>query len=198
MTSTVAPWAMADCAMLTWVASLPSAFCTVNSDDGSPAAANAAFRYGASKSIHRLDDVVSGMMTATLPLPSGASGASGFSALNEGSMSLTVSDGAPAFALAGADVPAALAGAEAELVLELQAAISSAALRPAAVRPALFIRPALSVREDTNVPRFSLSRAWEPRGEPGLPGERICAPGHRDQQALGGIVRSVKPGRPST
>ena len=50
MTSTVAPWAMADCAMLTWVASLPSAFCTVNSDDGSPAAANAAFRYGSSKS----------------------------------------------------------------------------------------------------------------------------------------------------
>ena len=29
MTSTVAPWAMADCAMLTWLASLPSAFCTV-------------------------------------------------------------------------------------------------------------------------------------------------------------------------
>src|SRR5215469_1526129 len=123
MISTVAPWLMADCAMLTWVASLPSAFCTVRSDDGSPAAANAAFRYGASNSTQRVDDVVSGRMTATLPLPCGASAASAFRALNEGSISLTVSDG-PVLELAGA-VPVA-AGAEVELALEVQAAISSA------------------------------------------------------------------------
>src|ERR1700722_9314884 len=94
MISTVAPLVMSDCAMLTCVASLPSAFCTVRFDDGSPAAANAAFRYGASNSAHRADDVVSGRMTATLPLPSGTSDASALSALNEGLIWLTVSDGA--------------------------------------------------------------------------------------------------------
>src|SRR5579863_1587667 len=157
MISTVAPCEMADCAMLTCVASLPSAFCTVRLADGRPAAANAAFRYGASNSTHRLDDVVSGRMTATLPLPLGASAASAFRAVNEGSMSLTVRDGVPELELAGPALEgAALEAAEEELVAELQAATSSAALRPAATRPALFIWPALFVREDTNVPRFSL------------------------------------------
>jgi hypothetical protein len=142
------------------VASLPSAFCTVRSDEGSPAAANAAFRYGASNSTHRVDDVVSGRMTATLPLPFGASDASAFRAVNEGLISLTVRDGAP-LEFTGAVALAVLAGADAELLaLELQAATSSAALRLTAVRPALFIRPALFVREATDVPRFSLSRAW--------------------------------------
>src|ERR1700722_18296343 len=176
MISTVAPLAMADCAMLTCVASLPSAFCTVRSDDGSPAAANAAFRYGASNSTHRVDDVVSGRMTATLPLPSGASEASAFRALNEGPMSLTVRDGTAAleFAVAAPEGAEPLAaGVEVELALELQAATSSAALRPTAVRPALFTRPALLVRGDTNLPRFSLSRPVA-TAEPGLPGERVC------------------------
>src|ERR1700722_7918105 len=158
MISTVAPLAMADCAMLTCTASLPSAFCTLRSDDGSPAAANAAFRYGASKNCHRVDDVVSGRMTATFPLPLGASTASAFRALNEGLISLTVRDGSTALEFADAAAPVALAGADAELALELQAAASSAALRPTAVRPALFIRPALFVREDTTYLAFHFSR----------------------------------------
>jgi hypothetical protein len=76
-------------------------------------------------------------------------------------MSPTVSDDdAVLLALAGALLLAAalelagaeLAGAELELELELElhAATSSAALRPAAVRPALFSRLALFIREDTN------------------------------------------------
>ena len=101
MISTVAPLVMADCAMLTCLASLPRASCTVRFADGSPAAANAAFRYGSSNSSHRVDDVVSGRMTATLPLPSGASGASAFRALNVGPMSLTVRDGVLALELDG-------------------------------------------------------------------------------------------------
>src|SRR5512142_3484051 len=117
MISTPAPLVMSDCAMLTCVASLPSAFCTTRFDAGSPAAANAAFRYGASNSTHRVDDVVSGRMTATLPLPAGASELSCFRALNEGSMSLTVSD-----------EPALLGLAEA---LWLAGALELAGLEPA-------------------------------------------------------------------
>ncbi len=41
---------MAVCASLNWVESLPSAFCTVNCDDVSPALGNDSFRYGASNS----------------------------------------------------------------------------------------------------------------------------------------------------
>src|SRR5579872_5559195 len=93
-------------------------------------------------------------MTATLPLPSGASGASAFRALNVGPMSLTVRDGALALELDGAGLAAV--GAELGLLPGLQAAISSAALRPAALRPALF------AREDKNVPRFRLP-AWQAR-----------------------------------
>src|SRR3984957_7529126 len=155
MISTVAPWAMADCAMLTWGASLPSAFCTVRSEDGSPAAANAAFRYGASNSTQRVDDVVSGRMTATLPLPRDASGASAFSALNEGSMSLTVRCGSvPELAALAAGFVAAGAELGLGLALERQAATSSAALRHAAVRPALFMWPALFMRDRSSLFTF--------------------------------------------
>src|SRR5579859_3638667 len=110
-------------------------------------------------------------MTATLPLPSGASGASAFRALNVGPMSLTVRDGALALELEGAGLAAV--GAEMGLLPGLQAAISSAALRPAAVRPALFLRPAVFAREDKNVPRFSLTRLAAAPGV-GPPGERVC------------------------
>src|SRR5579859_1685181 len=110
-------------------------------------------------------------MTATLPLPSGASGASAFRALNVGPMSLTVRDGVLALELEGAGLAAV--GAEMGLLPGLQAAISSAALRPAAVRPALFLRPAVFAREDKNVPRFSLTRLAAAAGvRP--PGERAC------------------------
>src|SRR5579871_1626552 len=116
-------------------------------------------------------------MTATLPLPSAASGASAFSALNVGPMSLTVRDGALALELELALVGAGLAavGAELGLLPGLQAAISSAAPRPAAVRPALFLRPAVFAREDKNVPRFSLTRLAAAAGA-GPPGERVGKP----------------------
>src|SRR5579859_5003378 len=112
-------------------------------------------------------------MTATLPLPSGASGASAFRALNVGPMSLTVRDGVLELELEGAGLAAV--GAEMGLLPGLQAAISSAALRPAAVRPALFLRPAVFAREDKNVPRFSLTRLAAAPGV-GPPGERVCKP----------------------
>src|SRR5579859_5680195 len=114
-------------------------------------------------------------MTATLPLPSGASGASAFRALNVGPMSLTVRDGALALELELEGAGLAAVGAEMGLRPGLQAAISSAALRPAAVRPALFLRPAVFAREDKNVPRFSLTRLAAAAGV-GPPGERVCKP----------------------
>ena len=49
-TSTLAPLVMADWAMLSCVASLPSAFSMVKSELGRPAAVKACFRYGASNS----------------------------------------------------------------------------------------------------------------------------------------------------
>src|ERR1700722_10791091 len=68
-TSTLAPLVMADCASDSWVASDPSAFSTTKSELASPAAVKACFRYGASNSTYRVDDTVSGRMTATEPLP---------------------------------------------------------------------------------------------------------------------------------
>ena len=68
-TSTVAPLVMAVWASLNWVASLPSAFCTVYCDDVSPAFWKDSFRYGASNSTYRVDETVSGRITAMLPLP---------------------------------------------------------------------------------------------------------------------------------
>src|ERR1039457_2164967 len=75
-TSTLAPLVMSVWASLNWVASLPSAFCTTYCDDLSPAFWNDSFRYGASNSTYRVDDTVSGRITATLPLPLAASGLS--------------------------------------------------------------------------------------------------------------------------
>ena len=75
-TSTVAPLVMAVWASLNWVASLPSAFCTLYCDVVSPAFGNDSFRYGASNSTYRVDDTVSGRITATLPLPLAARGLS--------------------------------------------------------------------------------------------------------------------------
>jgi hypothetical protein len=121
-----------------------------------------------------VDDVVSGRMTATLPLPSGASGASAFRALNVGPMSLTVRAGALAPELECAGLAAV--DAEVELVPGLQAAMSSAVLRAAVVRPAFFLRPAVFAREDKNVPRFSLTRlAVAVRVGP--PGDRFVTQG---------------------
>ena len=71
-TSTVAPEVMADWASVSWVVSLPWAFWTVKSEVLSPAVVNARVRYGASNSVYRADETVSGRMTATLPLPSAA------------------------------------------------------------------------------------------------------------------------------
>src|ERR1700723_2875454 len=68
-TSTVAPLVMSVWASLNWVASLPSAFCTTYCDDLSPAFWKDSFRYGASNSTYRVDDTVSGRITATEPLP---------------------------------------------------------------------------------------------------------------------------------
>jgi len=94
-------------------------------------------------------------MTATVPLPDDASDDSCCRALKEVFRSPTEIAGALALELAEL-LELLVAGAELELLLlellELQAAISSAALTPAAVRPALF------VREDTNVPRFLYTR----------------------------------------
>ena len=69
MTRTLAPLVMADCAMLNCVASRPSAFSMVKSAVDIPAAVKACFRYGASNSTYRVEDVVSGRITVTLPLP---------------------------------------------------------------------------------------------------------------------------------
>src|SRR6266568_148433 len=71
-TSTLAPLVMADCASDSCVASEPSAFSMRKSELVSPAAVNACFRYGASNSTYLVDDVVSGRITATEPLPAAA------------------------------------------------------------------------------------------------------------------------------
>src|ERR1700722_3913789 len=75
-TSPVAPLMIAYGASMNWVASLPSAFSTVYCDDVSPAFWKDSFRYGASNSTYRVDDTVSGRITATLPLPLEARGLS--------------------------------------------------------------------------------------------------------------------------
>jgi hypothetical protein len=66
-------------------------------------------------------------------------------------------------ALPEADAGADVAGLELELLLELQAAMSSAALRPAATTPAFLM-------EDKNIPRL-LARGMP--GVPRVPRERI-------------------------
>src|SRR5215469_14240370 len=64
----LAPRLMSAVASLSWVASLPCALSTRNSDEVKPAAAKACLKYGASKSTHRVDDVVSGRTTPTYRL----------------------------------------------------------------------------------------------------------------------------------
>ena len=59
---------MSAVASLSWVASLPCALSMRNSDEVYPAAVKASFMYGASKSTHRVDDVVSGRITPTCRL----------------------------------------------------------------------------------------------------------------------------------
>src|SRR5215469_6449037 len=59
---------MSAVASLSWVASLPCALSMRNCAVVYPAAVKASFRYGASKSTHRFDDVVSGRTTPTCRL----------------------------------------------------------------------------------------------------------------------------------
>ena len=76
MIRTVAPLVMSACASEYSVASLPRAFWMMKSEDLSPASCKDFFRYGASNSTYRVEEVVSGRITATLPLPREASGLS--------------------------------------------------------------------------------------------------------------------------
>src|ERR1700733_7402198 len=76
---TLAPRLMSAVASLSWVASLPCALSMRNSDEVYPAAVKAVLKYGASKSTHRVDDVVSGRITPICRLlaplvPAAASG----------------------------------------------------------------------------------------------------------------------------
>src|SRR6202044_1342904 len=78
-TRTLAPRLMSAVASLSWVASLPCALSMRYSDEVNPAAVKACLKYGASKSTHRVDDVVSGRTTPTCRLlaplvPAAASG----------------------------------------------------------------------------------------------------------------------------
>src|ERR1700691_995846 len=70
----LAPLVMAAWASDSSVASLPWAFWTVNCDVDRPASVSAWVRYGASNSVYRAEETVSGRITATLPLPWLASG----------------------------------------------------------------------------------------------------------------------------
>src|SRR4051812_5738279 len=67
--STLAPLVMSACAWLTCVALSPCAFCTLKSDEVSPAAWKAFVSSGASNSTYRADVVVSGRRTPILPFP---------------------------------------------------------------------------------------------------------------------------------
>src|SRR5690349_17804309 len=140
-TSTLAPLVMSDCASDSWVASEPRAFWMTKSELDSPAAVKACFRYGASNSTYRVDDVVSGRITATEPLPALATDLSWDIAEKELLRSLTEIDALPEpLEPDEADAePDAAAGAELllELLELLQPAATSTAVRAAAaVRPA--------------------------------------------------------------
>src|SRR5580693_2014486 len=74
MIRTLAPLVMASRASESSVASLPCAFTTEYCEGVSPAVARAWLRDGASNSVYRAEDTVSGRMTATLPLPVAAMG----------------------------------------------------------------------------------------------------------------------------
>ena len=129
---------MADWAMLSCVASLPSAFSMVKSDAGQPGGGEGRFRYGASNSTYRVEDTVSGRITVTPPLPAAATDFSCAIAENELSRSLTESAPAPDVA-AGESMPRRTwPEPRCCLVVELlqPAATSSAAAAAAAVSPA--------------------------------------------------------------
>jgi hypothetical protein len=112
------------------------------------------------------------MIAVTLPLPCAVIDLSADSAVKVGVMSLTLrleveevalaEELALALVLVLAEAAGELAAAvlELELLDELQAAISIAALTPAATRPAFLIR------EDTNLPRFSLFVPSRPTNRP--------------------------------
>src|ERR1700761_1719497 len=135
-TSTLAPLVMSDSASASWVASEPRAFWMVNCELVRPASVNDSFRYGASNSTYRVEETVSGRITATLPLPAEASGLSFDIAEKELFRSPTESDTllAPPLELDEPDEPD-VAGVVL-VALELQpAATSSAAAAAAAVSP---------------------------------------------------------------
>src|SRR6516165_10283530 len=64
----LAPRLMSAVASFSWVASLPCALSMRNCAEVYPAEVKACLRYGASKSTHRFDDVVSGRTTPTCRL----------------------------------------------------------------------------------------------------------------------------------
>src|SRR5215471_18352268 len=111
--STEAPLVMADWAMLNSVASLPSAFWMVKSEDDRPAAVTACLGYGASNSTYRVEETVSGRITAMVPLPAETTGLRPAIAVKELLMSLREIDAAGALLVAGANV----AGVEVVLLL---------------------------------------------------------------------------------
>src|SRR5579863_10212318 len=78
---TLAPALMSAVARLSSVASLPWALSILNCELVYPASVKASFRYGASKSTYRVDEVVSGMITPTcrLEAPLVAAAVSGLS-----------------------------------------------------------------------------------------------------------------------
>src|ERR1700690_4674841 len=109
MTRTLAPAVMSAWASDSSVASTPWALSILKSVDLYPAAVNAWVRYGASKSTHRCDDVVSGISTPTRPVPAAVVLVSWLMALNDASNEAVVSpapdpgpDGAAGAAGAGA------------------------------------------------------------------------------------------------
>src|SRR6202049_1196200 len=69
MTRPFAPCVMSAWASASSVASLPCALAILNSDVLYPASPNAFVKYGRSELTHRVDEVVSGMITPTRPLP---------------------------------------------------------------------------------------------------------------------------------
>src|ERR1700688_1376848 len=74
MTRTFAPWVMSAWASASSVASLPCALSILKSDELYPAIWKAFVRYGKSELTHRVDEVVSGRITPTRPLPAAAKG----------------------------------------------------------------------------------------------------------------------------
>jgi hypothetical protein len=144
---------MSDWASASWVASLPSAFWMVYSELVSPAAANACLRYGASNSTYRVEDVVSGRIASTLPLPAAATDLSVASAENVLLRSLIEIDPLPEVLLAVLEAVAELEVAGAELLLLELLELLQPAATSSAVAAAAAVRPALADTEYNGVPR---------------------------------------------